>query len=305
MKVLLALDGSDRSLIARDLVAGLPWPAAATVHVLTAYHVPTDWTGGVGSTMAWVGDAEDAVRDQLNERLHDWAAPLVAAGLTVAYGVYRGRPADVIANAATELGADLVVMGSRGRGALKSMLLGSVATEVAMHAPCAVLVARAPRITRLLVATDGSPHAGTVPAVLAGLGVFREHPAVVISVEVPEDPAFELMVGLYTLGDDRLAEMRRESSRAAAVGAEEMVRRLAEVGITATAQVRRGAPADEILHAAGEHQADVIVTGSRGLGAMERMLLGSVARNVLIHASCSVLVTRAVPARQASGGAET
>jgi nucleotide-binding universal stress UspA family protein len=56
--------------------------------------------------------------------------------------------------------------------------------------------------------------------------------------------------------------------------------------------VRSGDPANEILQAAAELKSDLIVTGSRGLGTLDRLVLGSVARNVLIHAPCSVLIVR-------------
>jgi nucleotide-binding universal stress UspA family protein len=55
--------------------------------------------------------------------------------------------------------------------------------------------------------------------------------------------------------------------------------------------------AHEILHAARDHGADLVITGSRGLGALDRLLLGSVARNVLTHFAGSVLIMReAAPA---------
>ena len=114
MKVLLALDGSAPSLVARDLVRSLPWPAATVVHLLAAYQVPIDWTGGVGSTMDWVGDVEDAIRDQFHDELRTHAAPLVDGGLKVERHVIRGRAADAINDLAAQIGAELIVTGSRG-----------------------------------------------------------------------------------------------------------------------------------------------------------------------------------------------
>ncbi|MGQ0608278.1 MAG: universal stress protein, partial [Chloroflexota bacterium] len=71
-----------------------------------------------------------------------------------------------------------------------------------------------------------------------------------------------------------------------------MAQRLTAIGIPTTPHLRAGNPAREILAAAGEHGTDLIVTGSRGLSGLERMVLGSVARNVQIHARCSVLIVR-------------
>ena len=212
MKILLAVDGSAPSLVARDLVASLPWPRGTSVELIAAYEIPIDWTGGVGSTMDWVGDVEDATRDELATMLDEIAGPLRDAGLTVRPTTGRGRPPTVILDAARQLGVEVIVTGSRGRGPLKSMLLGSVASEVSTNADVPVLVARAAAIKRLVVATDGSASSSATPDRLAEWGVFESIPTDVIAVSVPESPAFELMVGIYTLGqadlDRERAEMR-------------------------------------------------------------------------------------------------
>jgi len=54
----------------------------------------------------------------------------------------EGYPPDVIVEYAQEIGADLIVVGSRGRGDLASLVLGSTSHRVVNHAPCDVLVVR-------------------------------------------------------------------------------------------------------------------------------------------------------------------
>ncbi len=219
VKVLLALDGSEASLTGRDLVAGLDWPSGTTVHLVTAYHVPVDWTGGVAASMDWIGDLEDQYRDELIDELKTMAEPLVERGLETVPHAMRGRPASVIVQAARELGTDLIVIGSRGHGMLRSMLLGSVATEVSTDAPCSVLVARSSGVSRVLIATDGSDTARAIPHHLATWGVFRDRPHDVVTVLVPDPGLFQLFTGLYTLGDERLSRMRAdlETERQAAL----------------------------------------------------------------------------------------
>jgi nucleotide-binding universal stress UspA family protein len=293
MHILLALDGSPPSVTARDLVASLPWPDGTHITLVAAYDVPVDWTGGIGSTMDWVGDVEDATRDTLDEDLRQLAEPLAARdGWVIEQLVERGRAATVITDLARERGVDLVVTGSRGRGALRSMLLGSVATEVAADAPCPVLVARGPTVSRIVVATDGSRAARAIPDHLAAWGVFGGIRADTIAVSIPDTPVFETAVQLYTLGDERLAQRRRELRAHYQVDADEMAERLTEIGLPATAHLRGGDPAHEIIDVAEALEADLIVTGTRGLTGLNRLLLGSVARNVLTHAHCSVLVMR-------------
>ena len=299
MQILLAIDGSPSSLVARDLVAGLPWADGTVVHLLSAYHTPVDYTGGVGSTMDWVGDASDAVHDDVVDQLRTLSRPISDRGHAVRSEAVEGRTADVICATAEELGVDLIVVGSRGRGTIRSMLLGSVAAEVAARAPCPVLVARHPDITRMLVATDGSDLAQALPDRLAAIGAFAGIPADAVAVSISATPTFELIVGLYTAGDERLASRRDDLHARYRAAVDELAARLNEVGIPASAHVRTGDPAHEILELAKERRSDLIVTGTRGLGALDRLLLGSVARNVLIHAGASVLVVR--PERMVDG----
>jgi nucleotide-binding universal stress UspA family protein len=83
------------------------------------------------------------------------------------------------------------------------------------------------------------------------------------------------------------------SFRAAATEAvERMAAEFRETVDQVDAYVRAGTPADEIVRAADELDVDLIVVGGRGKGAVEAMLLGSVAYRVLHHAPCPVLVTR-------------
>lgn len=292
MRILVAVDGSAGSIVARDLVASLDWPTGTEITLLAAYQVPIDWTGGVASTMDWVGDVEDATRDSLVEQLRSVAEPLTARGWSVDRVVVRGRAATAIIDVARERDADLIVTGSRGHGPLRSMLLGSVANEVVNDAPCAVLVARRPSVSHLVVATDGSKPSRDIPGALATLGVFSGLPADVVAVSIPTGSAFETVVSLYTMGDERLAAQRQELHEMYRRDAAEMEAALSQIGMAPTAQVRAGDPAREIIAVAEERGADLIVTGTRGLGGIDRLLLGSVARNVLTHAGCSVLVTR-------------
>lgn len=292
MKILIALDGSEGAVIARDLVVALPLPDSAEVHLVAAYQVPTDWAPDLGAGLAWIEDAESALQDHLRETLGAMAAPFIAEGMTPVQHVVRGRAATAICDVARSIDADVLVTGSRGRGVIAATLLGSVAADVATHAPCPVLVARGSNLARLLVATDGSRGAAHIPDRLEAWGLFRGLPADVVAVSISDTPTFELIVGLYTLGDDRLADERRALRERYGKSAEAMAARLSSIGIPATAHVRAGDVAHEILHAARDHGADLVITGSRGLGTLDRLLLGSVARNVLTHFGGSVLIMR-------------
>lgn len=293
MRILLAIDGSESSVQARDMIAALAWPEGTSVTLLTAYELPVSWVSGVAVTGGdWMEAAEDDLRRQLREDLAELARPLEGRGWSIEQRVVDGRPASVIESVADEVDADLVVLGSRGRGTMRAMLLGSVSAEVAANARRSVLVVRHDHATRLLVATDGSDCAAAIPALLGEWKVFSGLPALAVSVAPVDSPTYGLLVTLYTLGSEPLQEHREQLLATHRGHAESMAKALGEIGLAADPTVRSGDAAHEIVKLAAEAGADLIVTGSRCLHGLDRWVLGSVARNVLLHADASVLVMR-------------
>lgn len=84
--------------------------------------------------------------DQVRDRREVLAQALVErgreAGIAVSFLVWEGDPGDMIVSAAGAEHADMVIVGSHGRGAMGRLLLGSVSEHVVRHAPCPVLVVR-------------------------------------------------------------------------------------------------------------------------------------------------------------------
>lgn len=190
--------------------------------------------------------------------------------------------------------ADLVVVGSRGHGTIATMVLGSTAAEVVDHAPCPVLVARGSEIGHVAFADDGSAQARRAEALLGSWPMFAGAEVDVLSVaEIAVPVAAGFTPGLYdqvlesyTRSADDAREASGEESRTAA-------QRLAAQGLRAQAIPLEGDAAAEIVRYAGSRKIDTIVMGTRGHTGLARLLVGSVARNVLLHAHCSVLIVRA------------
>lgn len=147
MKVLVATDGSDHAVDAAG--RGLAVLGAADeVVVMCVVHTPSVVSSGMESGFAggmatpevvdaaWVGAKEEA------EASIDRTVAGLPEGLEITRLVQTGEPGLAIVAAAEELDADAVVIGSRGRGAIKRALLGSVSTHVVHNAPCPVLVVR-------------------------------------------------------------------------------------------------------------------------------------------------------------------
>jgi nucleotide-binding universal stress UspA family protein len=293
MRIVLAIDGSPSSDQAARLVASLPWPSGTSIALLTVYEIPTAWlTEAVITTDDWLSGTERALRREADARMSTVAEAFEGRDVAIERHVVRGRAATAILATAAELGADVIVVGSRGHGPITSMLLGSVSAEVAAQAPCSVLVVRSDHVGRLLVGADGSDCAAIIPDVLADWATFTGLPATAVSVTPVDSPGFELLMGLYTLGSESMASQREDLQQRHRHHAEAMAERLSAIGIPARPEVRNGDPAHEIVAAATDSQADLVVTGSRCLHGVDRWLLGSVARDVLLHTAASVLIIR-------------
>lgn len=298
VRILLAIDGSRASNEALDLVAAMPWPAGSAIRIVSV--VPGSSSLGMDHSGAAAHLPElDRYRDPI-VRSHVVALADAERELSLAHGnaaverfLLRGRAASLILEEALDFAAELIVVGHRGRGPIESMLLGSVSAEVAAHAPCAVLVARSGSIGSVVIADDDSPGARVAATVLEHLPLPAGTPITVLSVTddaFPYDTAvspalYGEAVTAYQHGMD---EAGRDALAIASGGAA----RFEQLGFPAMALVRAGDPADEIVKCARQQNASLVVLGTRGYSGLRRLLLGSVARNVLLHAPCSVLIVR-------------
>lgn len=283
MRIVLGVDGSAAARVACDFVAGRTWPAGTRIRLVGALEPRVDWTG-LAPVENGTGDEQ---RRLLEEVLDERADCLRDRGHAVEPVLEICRPGDALIAHADEWFADLIVTGSRGRGAAASALLGSVSAHLVDHAPCPVLVVRSPQATRMVLAVDGTESSNRIPSILASWGpAFRGLPVEVLSVSAhderptPWGPAADQ-------SPDEPSDLELHRSIA-----EQVVHEMVELGWSAAAVVRAGDPGREIVATGRECGADLIVTGSRGLGTLRRFVLGSVAHEVLLHARSSVLVMR-------------
>jgi nucleotide-binding universal stress UspA family protein len=296
MRVLLATDGSESSAVATALAGNIRWPPGTSLDVVrvvgdggsdviagpwpaTALRVPPDFQA------AAIQDSEDA--------LVALVEPLRELGLIVAHAVLRGQPAETLLDWIDRHRPDLVIVGNRGVSILERTLLGSVSAALIDRSPVPVLVARQPALARVVVAVDGSEIASEAVATVRRWPFLAMTEIRTLSVAPapaswwPADVAgrtADVAAADRDAAADNLLEHDTIAAEAAAI--------LRATGFTADSAVRAGSPASEIVAFAKEWNAELVIMGSHGRTGLARLLLGSVARSVLHHASCSVLVVR-------------
>jgi nucleotide-binding universal stress UspA family protein len=300
VNILYATDGSTCAAVAGRLLARLPLSADARITVLSAL-AASNWTavlpleGSPGaecclySTRAEIAAEEKAAAGQTAESA---AAGLRELGAPVTVCVRRQPPAQSILEQAELDGTDLIIVGSRGKGAMERLVIGSVSECVARYSHCSVLVARRDTLERAIMAVDGSESADCAVAAFARLPLPSELELIVMPVLRP-GAALPVLEMANTVSDD--VEHPAPPPQPHAAG-QQVGRRaqhhLRSAGWESVTDLRCGAPAEELVAAARETGADLIIVGAANRSVLGHILLGSVSSRVLSHAPCSVLIAR-------------
>lgn len=293
MRVIVAFDGSAAATDAVALVEAITWPTDSVLRVVSVIEPTLMPPGPLYRSAGLAPELDEAITAYTQDTLQAVVERLRSSGQAVEGDVLRGRVASAIIDDARGFGADLLVVGSRGHGTIASLLLGSVSSEVVDHAHCPVLVARTTDLTRVVFATDGSPSAGAAELILSEWPIFAGLPIRVVSVaDVVRPWTTGIAPTMYGQALDaysaELREAKVEHERIAA----DTATRLHGGGRLADAEVRAGDAAAEIIAVVEQQRADLAVLGSRGRTGLTRLLLGSVARNVLSGSTASVLIVR-------------
>ena len=284
--IVVGIDGSEAAADALDWAAREAALTGAKVRAVHAWRYPalTYAHGLVGPPVFAREEFEDearAILDTALSTLHQDAAisvePVVVEGGATNVLVERSR------------GADLLVVGHRGRGGFLSLLLGSVALQCAQHADCPVVVVRPgersagpERRHRVVVGVDGSEPARR--ALLWAADEARRRHATLEIVH-----CWHPRIGL-PLGP-AVSATHRASLEAAAHAVVAAASQAVEGRLPHTESILVDAPAAATLLGASAG-ADLVVVGTRGHGGFPGLLLGSVSTQVLHHAECPAVIVR-------------
>lgn len=282
--IVAAVDNSPASLRAARLLAGYQGERSrlAVVALNVQCRPFTLWPGPAIDP----GAVDAALLREGKLQLEPARALLAEAGLEPQAVVRLSIPAEAIAEEGTRRGAAAIVMGTRGHGALSGFALGSVAMRVAHRAQVPTLLVQPDTVlpgalgssVRVLVPLDGSAHATRAVSQLLSWGAWLgEMQLDLVNVRpgpAPWDSLLPVDRGVLDDWDSRQAEQATRDARA--------LLHIARLGYQLHEVA--GEPAAQIARLACELGSDLIVMGTRGLGAVHHALVGSVALKAA-HAS--------------------
>jgi len=240
-----------------------------------------------------VGDSEAVLNASLESLEAEAEQGLQAALERIRQAALKGEsvmvagvPFQTIVQVARDQHADLIVMGTHGRTGLTHILIGSVAEKVVRLAPCPVLVTRPHEdaaTPHILVPLDFSADADYALEIAVELAQKRQARMSLLHVidRPPMGPGEIPLSGSYQ--QEVLTAVDQHMTRTLV--------HVQQTGLKADMTIRRGNPLQTILEVAHSQNIDLIVMGTRGRTGFKRVLLGSVAENVVRLAPCPVMVT--------------
>ncbi len=307
MKVLFAIDYSNHSKNALNLFRRMQVPTGSDVYLMHV-NTPEEWpvSSVAGRSLhlpAAISDLRAKASTHAREVLGQLETVLQGQTLNVHTEVVEGNPGEEILKATDQYGIDLVVLGPRGLSKVAGFLLGSVSEWILGEATCSVLIgrplARQKRTSgpmRILLAIDGSPDTWAAVDFLKTLNFPKSSKLILVHVVRKQVYQTEqVLIGdrssreqFAKLAEKILKDRGREGVRLF----EQIRERLGSAEFIIEERLAFGHEAQEILKAARQTRAELVVVGSKGLTGLRRLLLGSVSHKVVRNASCSVLVIR-------------
>ena len=218
------------------------------------------------------------------ERVTTACATLRTAGVKASLDLREGSPAEEILRAAREKKADLIALSTQGRGGVVRLLAGSVAEEVLRKADIPLLITRPGIVVRdwksIVVALDGSVRAEEILPEAVRLARALGSTIEVLQVAVPVVAAVLADAPFVLPIEDPIPYLKG------------VVAMLELLGVKASAVALEGHPPGEILRHLRTSKASLLCMTTHGRSGLSRLLMGSVAEQVVRQSPCPVFLRR-------------
>ena len=257
-EIIVGVDGSDGSRAALRWASRTAAARGAECRAIAAWQYPANAvTPAAPSKLPGPEEMDERTWDELRAVVRE---VLEADADRVEVEAGRGPVASVLLAAAGRAGTDMLVVGARGRGGFAGLLLGSVSQECVEHSPCPVVVMRGePDVSDgpIVVGLDGSE--GATRALDWAIDLAEATGAHIVAVNAP-------ILGANNAMMDAARQVLEQSCRP--IGAR---------GVPYEMRIEPGDARTALEHVADETDASLLVVGTRGLGPVRGLLLGSVA----------------------------
>ena len=297
MKILLPIDFSRSSQDAVRFVASRETLLGSNPQIeILNVHAPLKRKS---SFLFGEGALDDYYQEHAEKLFSRARRTLESAGFKVSETMLVGVPDQTIAAEAERYKADLIVMGTRGLGALKGLFKTSVSTGVISLAHCPVLIVRGkhdefPDSLRVGVAVDGSAYGeAAVRYTLKHRKLFGDHASFTIINAVNDYRGAAMTnvtgIALPTLSDKDIDQLEKNEF-------EDTVSKVRPIfaaeGITPDEVKLVGTPADEIAAYARANGIGILVMGSHGYNRLKTAVMGSTAAALAAHGIVPLLIVK-------------
>jgi nucleotide-binding universal stress UspA family protein len=295
--ILVPLDGSTLAEEALPIAGAIAHRVGADIHLVAVQLAPVppaaEFGLGFGAERPDAGTQNDAeayltIEQARLSRVH---------GVHACTTVILGAPAEALADYVRTHRIGLVVMTTHGRGGFSRFWLGSVADQLLRRVDAPVLLLRHgahPReaaFQQIAVALDGSSIAERTLEPAIALALAANARIVLVRVVQPPLPPVVTPVGIYP--PDAGFGAFEEASAAAAAYLDQWAQAIRTRGISVDTRVLIGSVAEQIVGFAEQSRTELIAIGTRSAKGMDRLMLGGVADKVVRAASQPVLVVPA------------
>lgn len=285
----VGVDGSDVSKGAVAYAAKTAAGRGIKLHVVMAYSIPsTMFAEGMAPPQQLVDHFEKEAEPAVQEAIQ--IARDAAPELEITGAVAEGNPAQLFIEYSRE--AKMIVLGSRGLGALKGVVLGSVSAHVATNAFCPVIVTKADTVANInesgpvVVGVDGSDN--SIRATEWAFSAAKARGTSVLAVHTWMDPEVQAAAAGVILSEDDLERLSGEQRTMLDDALGNLREQYPDVEVETLVTEDR---ATRVL-VEKSRDAQLVVVGSHGRGTFTGMLLGSTSRSLLQASYCPVMVVR-------------